>query len=139
MIQSKVPETRQLSKLEPEVEFRRQRTGFEFRFGGISLSSIKIFFTKFGVYVGNGFSQGTKWSKWVIFENPIRQTAAMRHTYNIPAFGGISLPPIKIFSRSLVGKQVNKSIFNEYRKQKSHNAPWSVTTQTELFSVINNP
>jgi len=33
---------RQLSKLEPEVEFRLQRARFEFRFGGISQPPIKM-------------------------------------------------------------------------------------------------
>jgi len=63
--------------LEPEVEFRRQKARFEFRFGGIALPLIKIFS---GNLVG---MQVMECSKYVFFENPIWETVAIYQTYNI--------------------------------------------------------
>jgi len=38
--------------------------------------------------------------------------------------------------RIVSGLHVSKIISSEHRKQKTHNAPWSVTDETEMFSVF---
>jgi len=62
----------------PECPFRMSLCGH------ISAPDQDIF-TKLGGYVGNELPQGVEWSKHVSFENPICWTAAMYHTYDIPA------------------------------------------------------
>jgi len=57
MTHTKVPAGLRASKLEPEVEFRRQGAFFRIPFWGYIFSADQAIFTKFGMYVDNGSPQ----------------------------------------------------------------------------------
>jgi len=93
-----------LSKLKPNIEFRRRRALSNFVWEHISAPDQDIF-RKFGGYLDNG-PAGVEWSICISFENSIWRTGGRRpciiHTI-CRHLGGISLPSIKIYSRNLVG------------------------------------
>jgi len=69
------------SKLEPEVELRRQAAFFEFRFWAIVTADQDIF-TKVGVCEDNGIPQHVEWSKYVFLRNQRWRQAAKSNKLN---------------------------------------------------------